>query len=636
MIPKQTQEAILDAARIEEVVSDFVQLKRRGVNMIGLCPFHTEKTPSFTVSPSKNLYKCFGCGKGGDPVSFLMELERYTFPEALRYLAKKYGIEVEEEQWSAEEWEERTRVDSLYVITDHARSFFQEQLFETDTGKSIGLQYFKQRGFSEEIIRRFGLGYAPNQSDAYLSRAKKDGFTQESLRSLGLCTDQGRDFFRDRVMFTIFNLTGKPIAFAGRIMAKDVKAPKYINSPETEIYHKSKVLYGMNFAQRAMRQHDECFLVEGYTDVISLHQGGIENVVASSGTSLTVEQIRLIRRMTPNLTVIYDGDNAGQNAALRGSDLALEQDLNVRVVVLPQDEDPDSYLRQVGSTRFLEYIQAHSEDFILFKTRKLLEATGKDPVKKAAGVKDLVESIARLPDSLKRQLYLKRCAEMLDLPEEVLIGQLNQELRQWLQKKVQDTQKTEPEPESEKPQVAPTRKREHIQEWDMARVLILYGGEWYDEADQRTVAGFMLEQAEVLLEVFESPLYRKVVEICADRLRDRDPISREYFVAHPDLEVSSLARELSMPEYEYSPGWEERGLPLNQKPPELNYVLDSQRVVEELLLEKQQDLRQRNLQRLADPNVSEEQKFIYLRVQQKLNERIRELAVSRGRVIPRK
>ena len=360
MITQKTIQEILDTVKVEDVVQEFVNLKRRGVNMIGLCPFHNEKTPSFTVSPGKNIYKCFGCGQGGDSVKFLMEHEQLSYPEALRYLANKYGIEIEETETTQEHREEQQLLDSLYLVNQYARDFYQDQLFNTDFGKSVGLNYFKERGFREETIKKFGLGFAPDKKDAFTLQATQDGYKTEVLKKLGLTTSYGKDFFQNRVLFTIHNLTGKVIGFGGRILVKNKKAPKYINSPETEIYNKSKVLYGAYFAKRAIRKKDECILVEGYTDVLSLHQAGIENVVASSGTSLTIDQIRLIKRYTPNIKILYDGDAAGIKAALRGLDLVLEQDLNVKVVLLPEGEDPDSYLQKVGSAAFETFIEEKS------------------------------------------------------------------------------------------------------------------------------------------------------------------------------------------------------------------------------------------------------------------------------------
>ena len=332
MITQKTVQEILSVVRIEDIVGDFVTLKRKGANMGGLCPFHNEKTPSFNVNPVRNIFKCFGCGEGGDAVSFLMKHENISYPESLRYIAKKYNIAVEETEVSKEVIQEKQLADALFIINERALKFYQEQLFETDKGKSIGLQYFKQRGFREETIRKWGLGFAPEYRDALTKTLVGEGYSIENLRKVGLTSSFDNDFFRGRVMFAIQGLAGKPIAFAGRIMQADAKAPKYINSPETEIYFKSKILYGLYHARKAVQQKDECILCEGYTDVISLHQAGIENVVASSGTSLTTEQIRLIKRFTPNIKILYDGDAAGIKAAVRGLDMVLEEDMNVKIV----------------------------------------------------------------------------------------------------------------------------------------------------------------------------------------------------------------------------------------------------------------------------------------------------------------
>lgn len=434
MIPQKTVQEIMEAAKIEDVVQDYVNLKRRGANMIGLCPFHNEKTPSFTVSPTKNLFKCFGCGKGGDPTRFIMEHEHLGFPDALKQIARKYRIEIEEVELTPEMAAEQQERDSLFIVNEFAKSFYHDQLLNTDIGKSVGLSYFKARGYREETIKKFGLGFAPNQRDELTKKANQMGYKPEYLDRLGL-TKNGRDFFWNRVMFTIHNLTGKPIAFAGRILQKDAKAPKYINSPETEIYVKNKILYGSYFAKAQIRKLDECILVEGYTDVISLHQAGIENVVASSGTSLTEGQILLIKRFTPNITILYDGDAAGIKAALRGLDLVLEKDMNVKVVLLPEGEDPDSYLQNVGAAAFKEYMASQAKDFILFKTDLLLSEVGSDPVKRAGLVRDIVESIARVPDPFKRAFYIKECARIMELEEEVLIVETNKVVKKILQKR---------------------------------------------------------------------------------------------------------------------------------------------------------------------------------------------------------
>ena len=443
MIPKKTVDEIIETAKIEDVIQDYVSLKRRGVNLIGLCPFHNEKTPSFTVSPAKNIFKCFGCGKGGSPVNFLMEHEQFTFPDALRHLAAKYGIEIEERQLTPEERQRQQESDSLFLVNQFAKEYYEKQLFETDIGKSIGLSYFKERGYREETIKKFGLGFAPDGKDKFTLTANNASYDITLLKKLGLTSQYGRDFFRNRVMFCIHNLSGKVVALAGRIMVKDVKAPKYINSPETEIYHKSKVLYGAYFAKKAIRKQDECILVEGYTDVISLHQEGVENVVASSGTSLTVDQIRLIKRYTPNVKILFDGDNAGIKAALRGVDMLLEQDLNVKVVILPEGEDPDSYLRNVGTTAFTEYINGEAaKDFILFKADLLLKEAGNDPVKRAGLIKEIVQSIARVPDPIKRSLFVKECARVFEVDEQLLVNETNKTVVTQMNRKKQEKEQS--------------------------------------------------------------------------------------------------------------------------------------------------------------------------------------------------
>jgi DNA primase len=428
VITNRSIQQVLETARIEEVVGDFVQLRKRGVNLLGLCPFHGERTPSFNVNPTRNLFKCFGCGEAGDSVGFLMKHESMTFPEAIRWLAKRYNIVLEEEQKSEEWAKEQQEQESLYLLNDYALKHFQEQLWDTDLGKSIGLGYFKSRGFLEETIRRWGLGYAQEDPEHFTRRATAAGYKKDFLQKGGLSTQSGRDFFRGRVIFPIHNLSGKVAAFAGRILGADKKQPKYINTPESEVYHKSRILFGAFFARNAIRKKDECFLVEGYTDVITLHQAGIENVVASSGTSLTVEQIGLVKRFTNNLTILYDGDAAGIKAALRGVDLVLEQDLDVRVVLFPNGEDPDSFLRKAGGAAFESYIEEHRQDFILFKMQLLLEEAKNDPFKRAGIVREIVQSIALMPDAIKRAEFVKSCSARLDIREDALYDELNKSL----------------------------------------------------------------------------------------------------------------------------------------------------------------------------------------------------------------
>ena len=430
MIDQATIDRILDAAQIVDVVSEFVTLKRAGVNYKGLCPFHNEKTPSFVVSPSKGLCKCFSCGKGGNVVHFIMEHEQLNYYEALKWLANKYHIEVKERELSAEEKQVQNDRESMFVVNDFANSYFQNLLHNHIDGQSIGLAYFRQRGFRDDIIRKFQLGYSLNERDALAKEAKRKGFKEEFLEKTGLCyrrdnDNQLRDRFWGRVMFPVHTLSGKVIAFGGRVLKTDGKVAKYVNSPESEIYHKSNELYGIYFAKQAIVRDDRCFLVEGYTDVISMHQAGIENVVASSGTSLTSGQIRLIHRFTNNITVLYDGDGAGIKASIRGIDMLLEEGMNIKVVLLPDGEDPDSFARKHNATDYKAYINAHEVDFIRFKTNLLLEEVGNDPIKRAGLIGDIVRSISVIPENIVRSVYIRECSQLLQVEEKLLVQEVN-------------------------------------------------------------------------------------------------------------------------------------------------------------------------------------------------------------------
>lgn len=429
MIDQSTIERIMDAARIQEVVSDYVTLRRRGANLTGLCPFHNEKTPSFSVSPAKGIFKCFGCGKGGNSVHFIMEHEQISYYEALKFLAAKYHIEVVEKELDAEELALRNDRESMFLVNDFARQYFMNTLHGHIDGKAVGLSYFRERGFREDIIRKFELGFSLEQRDAFSQAALQKGFKKEYMVKTGLSMEndfgQLTDRFRGRVMFPVHSLSGKVVAFGGRILKKDDKMAKYVNSPESEIYHKSNELYGIFFAKKAIVQQDRCFLVEGYTDVISMFQNGIENVVASSGTALTPQQIRLIHRFTDNVTVIYDGDPAGIKASLRGIDLLLEEGMNIRVLLLPDGDDPDSFARKNTAAGFIEFVELHSSDFIRFKTNLLMEDAGNDPVKRAALIGDIVRSIALIPNQMIRTEYVKQCSTLLQVEEALLYFEIN-------------------------------------------------------------------------------------------------------------------------------------------------------------------------------------------------------------------
>jgi DNA primase len=437
VIPRDTVDKIIETARVEEVVGDFITLKKRGANLLGLCPFHGEKSPSFTVSPVKGIYKCFGCGKAGNSVNFIMEHESLSYPEALRYLAVKYNIEIVEKEITPEEKAQITEKESLYIVTNYAQKYFSDNLWNTDEGKSVGLSYFRERGFTDEIIKKFQLGFSFEDRKAFSKAAIAATYKPEYLVKTGMSILSDKhvagtpitindifDRYTGRVMFPIHNGTGKVIGFGGRILNSDKKFAKYINSPQTDIYDKSKVLYGLFFAKKQITQEDNCYLVEGYTDVTSMHQAGIENVVASSGTSLTVDQIRLIHRFTNNITILYDGDVAGIKASFRGIDLILEEGMNVKVLLFPDGDDPDSFSKKVSGDDLKAYIKKNSNDFIKFKTNLLFEEAKHEPVKKAALVKDIIESIAIVPDAIIRNGYITECSHILQVDEQTLVFQV--------------------------------------------------------------------------------------------------------------------------------------------------------------------------------------------------------------------
>lgn len=429
MIDQPTIDRILDAANIVDVVSEFVTLRKRGINYVGLCPFHTDKTPSFYVSPAKNICKCFACGEGGTAVHFIMKHEQLNYFDALRFLAKKYNIEIQERELTEKEKQKKSDRESMLIVNSWAQQYFTTQLYEHVEGKTVGLRYFAERGFREDTIRKFQLGYSLDKRDALYKEATKNGYKKEFLEKTGLVIayDNGgvNDRFRGRVIFPVHTLSGKVVAFGGRVLKKDEKTAKYVNSPESEIYHKSNELYGIYFAKQAIVKEDRCFLVEGYTDVISMHQAGIENVVASSGTALTQGQIRLIHRFTSNITVLYDGDAAGIKAALRGIDLLLEDGMNVKVVLLPDGEDPDSFARKHNASQFSEFIKQSETDFIRFKTRLLLDDAGTDPIKRSALITDIIRTVAIIPDNIARSIYIRECSAMMEIDEQVLLNEVN-------------------------------------------------------------------------------------------------------------------------------------------------------------------------------------------------------------------
>jgi DNA primase len=572
LIPPHTIASVLETARIEEVVSEFVSLKRRGSNLIGLCPFHQEKTPSFSVSPSKGIFKCFGCGKGGDAAKFVMEHEHYSYPEAIRYLAKKYNIEIEEREQTPEELVAMNERERMFNLNDFACKYYASTLFETNEGRSIGLSYFKGRDFRESTIQKFMLGYSLERRDAFSQHAMQNGYNEEILLKTGLAISHDNklfDRFFARVIFPIHNLTGKVIGFGGRILDQTKSKAKYLNSPESEIYIKSKSLYGIYFAKNAIAKADTCLLVEGYTDVISMHQAGIENVVASSGTSLTVDQIRMIRRYTNNITILFDGDKAGIAASLRGIDLILEEGMNVRVVLFPDGSDPDSFVREHRTTEVEEFISNQSKDFISFKTGLLLEEAENDPIKKAGLVKEIVHTIALIPDAIYRSVYVKTCSKMLDVEELTLMNELNKLLRGKLRKQLGSDV---PQPPIETPEQAKDEepKQElpvgYHQERELIKLLLLYGQDelLQDTTDEQgypafyreTVAKNILDELAADKVGFEHPTHHKILLIFNEHLEKEEVPNEKHFTSHPEPDISSLAVDLLSERYELSKNWE--------------------------------------------------------------------------------
>ncbi len=575
MIPRDTIQNIIDTANIEEVVGDFVQLKKRGVNLLGLCPFHNEKTPSFTVSPAKGIYKCFGCGKAGNSVNFVMEHEKYSYPEALRYLAGKYGIEIEEQEPSPEERQLDTERDSLFSLNLFAQKFYMQTLHETEEGKAIGLSYFIERGFREDIIQKFQLGYSPQAWDAFTQHALKNGYAEKYLVDSGLTISKdGKlyDRFRERVMFPIHNLTGKVIGFGGRILTSDKTKPKYVNSPESEVYNKSKSLYGIWLARNAIVARDNCYLVEGYTDVISLNQAGIENVVASSGTSLTAEQIKLISKYTRNITILYDGDPAGIKASFRGIDMILEQGMNVKIVLFPDGEDPDSYARKHRSADVEGFIATASSDFIAFKTRLLLGETNNDPIKKAGLIHEIIQTISLIPDSIIRPLYIRECSEIMGITEQTLMTELNRLLGKKARKEAGSDPAVEEIPDQQV--IAPPQEPVldisdcSAQELDVIRILLHYSGKvlkFKQPGNQPEevieyeveVAGFICNDLRANQIGFDNQIYQRIFDIYAEGVDSKNLPDEKALLMHTDQEISETAINIVSQRYELSPGWEE-------------------------------------------------------------------------------
>lgn len=569
MIDQATIDRINDAAQIVDVVSDYITLRRRGVNMIGLCPFHNEKTPSFTVSPAKGIFKCFGCSEGGNSVHFIMKQEQLSYYEALKFLAKKYHIEVRERELTEEEQAARNDRESMLLVNEFAQKYFTNTLHHHIDGKAIGLGYFRERGFRDDIIQKFQLGYCLDERDTFSKSAVKAGYNKDFLVKTGLTIEGENNYladrFRGRVMFPVHSLSGKVLAFGGRILKKDEKTAKYVNSPESEIYHKSNELYGIYFAKQAIVKHDRCFLVEGYTDVISMHQSGIENVVASSGTSLTPGQIRLIHRFTENVTVLYDGDPAGIKASIRGIDLLLEEGLNIRVLLLPDGDDPDSFSRKHNASDFIEFVNQHSVDFMQFKTNLLLNDAGNDPIKRASLVQDIVRSIAMIPNQIIRSEYVKECSTLLNVDEKMLYHEINNikntELEAKKLKKPAD-EKRENIPDSSSPVSSEPNKENKFnnEERNLIRALIKFGSDVLfvaksdDNSSEKpiTVSDYILGELLIDQLSFKNDLHEKIRQEYLLNSSKENFNSERYFLNHPDFEVSKLTADLISEKYTLS------------------------------------------------------------------------------------
>ena len=614
MIDQATIDRIMDAAQIEDVVSEFVTLRRRGVNLVGLCPFHDDKTPSFYVSPAKGLCKCFSCGKGGNVAHFIMEHEQLNYYEALKWLAKKYGIEVKERELSNEEKQAQSIRESLFLVNDFANNYFQNILHNHPDGQAIGMSYFRQRGFRDDIIKKFQLGFSTEGRDALAKEAKLKGFNPDFLIKTGLCytRDDGqlRDRFWGRVMFPVHTLSGKVVAFGGRVLKTDSKVAKYVNSPESEIYHKSRELYGIYFAKQAIVKQDKCFLVEGYTDVISMHQAGVENVVASSGTSLTSGQIRMIHRFTNNITVLYDGDMAGIKASIRGIDMLLEEGMNIKVMLLPDGDDPDSFARKHNATEFQEYIAAHEVDFIRFKTNLLMSDAANDPYKRASLITDIVKSISVIPEAIVRSEYIKECSQMLHVEEKLLVNEVAKMKRAEEEKKTKSSTSSSQEEKSrsDAPQASPTSQATnqtieytdippisvqdlppmgvdditeqgwsthdaatpantplidfnsvsplYSQERLIIQQLIRYGERtiYKDDESGRDVSVIEYLNADLANDgiTLTTPLFDQLLKESLQHVYDEGFTAERYFIAHADAQISRLAADLVEEKYQLS------------------------------------------------------------------------------------
>ena len=565
MIPKETIDQIFEAARIEEIVGDFVSLKKRGVNYIGNCPFHNEKTPSFTVSPTKGIYKCFGCGKGGNSINFIMEIEHYNYPEALKFVAKKYNIEIEEEELSSEQVERANEKDSLFIVSNYAKEYFQDVLWNTEEGKSVGLSYFKERGFTEETIKKFELGYSPKAKDAFSKAAIKKAYDKEILVSSGLSlinesSDQIVDRFKERTMFPIQSYSGRILGFGGRAFNPNAKA-KYLNSPETLIYHKSKVLYGLNYSKNAIGKEGICYIVEGYTDVISMHQNGIENVVSASGTALTLEQIKLINRLANNVVLLFDGDNAGIKATYKSINMILKEGMNVKIAAFPKGEDPDSFSKKLSTDDFKEFLTTEAVDFIDYKIKISDLNTIEDPTKITNIKRDIIESISCIPDSLNRSQYCKTFSKKLDIAENVLLSEVAKaraNIGSFEQVGARNTISEQPT-KKPKEKLSSDEKLMKLEE-EILRILINYGNDTFttEDDEQESVAALIFSDLDADNITFTNTGFHAMYSEIITVIEEKGIIDLQHFINHQNQEISQKAIDLISNKHSISNNWVDR------------------------------------------------------------------------------
>lgn len=628
MIDKTTIDRIYNASNIVEVIGEFVQLKRAGQNYKGLSPFKNEKTPSFFVSPAKGIFKCFSTGIGGNVVNFLMEHEKITYPEALRYLAAKYHIDIVEKEVTPEEIQQQNERESLLAVNQYAIQYFMDTL-QSSEGKAIGLSYFAERGFREETIKRFQLGYAREDRTAFSRTATEKGYKAEYLVKTGLSMERDHQYFdrfHGRVIFPIHGLTGQVLGFAGRVMRSDEKTAKYLNSPESEVYHKSDILYGLYFARQSVLKNDKCYLVEGYTDVISMHQSGIDNVVASSGTSLTVNQIRLIKRFTHNVTILYDGDEAGIKASLRGIDLLLEEGLNVRVVLLPDGEDPDSFARKNNAETTLAFITAHEADFISFKTSLLRKDAETDPIRRAGLITEIVRTISVIPESIARSVYIRECSKLLDIDEKVLYtetarlraGKLDQKIRQA------DVREYTPVPQPEETAPEPGHAEAYPAEQEIIRLLLLFGEKMIplhplqEDSQEIRVADYICHEIEQDELEFHHPVLNFIYREIASQLKENELKTDTWFIRHPDEAIAKTVVDLITSAYDLSKIWKRRenyleteDMRLRESVPEAILALKNEKVLK-LIREAEVDLQHAQEQNDAERIQTLQVKFMVL------------------------